>query len=59
MLLVVGPAQARGTADDPKTKTVAELAKHAKPSVAVITVTDRDGKQRGLGTAGFGRSLAS
>jgi serine protease Do len=31
-------------------KTVAELAKQAKPSIAVITVIGRDGKQRGIGT---------
>jgi serine protease Do len=50
LLLVEGPALAWGGVDDPKAKTVAELAKQAKPAVAVITVTDRAGKQHGLGT---------
>jgi regulator of sirC expression with transglutaminase-like and TPR domain len=31
-------------------KSVEDLAQFAKPSVALITVTGRDGKQRGLGT---------
>jgi regulator of sirC expression with transglutaminase-like and TPR domain len=40
-----------GGAGDPTTnKTVEALAKQAKPSIAVITVTGRDGKERGLGT---------
>src|SRR5438132_7726393 len=32
------------------TRTVEQLAEQSKPAIAVITVTGRDGKQRGLGT---------
>src|SRR5262245_22276418 len=41
-----GSAQEK--AGDPK--TVEQLAEQCKPAIAVITVTGRDGKQRGLGT---------
>src|SRR5262245_25471852 len=49
-LLTAGPALAQGGDDGKTDKTIEALAKQAKPSIAVITVTGRDGKERGLGT---------
>src|SRR5439155_8064964 len=45
------PAQ-RGAAQEKSAdpKTVEQLAEQSRPAIAVITVTGRDGKQRGLGT---------
>lgn len=51
-LLVVVPARSAepDAAKDEKTPTVEELAKKVRPSVVVITVRGREGRQEGLGT---------
>jgi regulator of sirC expression with transglutaminase-like and TPR domain len=51
LALLSGGTAFGGGADDPKAnQSVQALAKQAKPSIAVVTVTGRDGKERGLGT---------
>src|SRR5207302_8715603 len=61
VVLILMPAAAltpgqRGTTQEKAAKeagdprTVEQLAEQSRPAVAVITVTGRDGKQRGLGT---------
>jgi serine protease Do len=51
--LLVAPAAWAEEAESPVREpfaSVEEVVKHAKPSVVVITMTGRDGKQQGLGT---------
>lgn len=41
---------ANGRADTPTVATVEEIAERAKPSIVVVSFTDHEGRQQGLGT---------
>jgi regulator of sirC expression with transglutaminase-like and TPR domain len=44
------PADEKPKAAEPPTRTVEQLAEQVRPSIVVVTVAGRDGKQHGLGT---------